>query len=560
MPYFPMFVNLREKTVLVVGGGSVARRKVEKLLPFGPKIRIVSPRIDPDLARLSEVAVTQRDFRAEDLLPRPAMVIAATDDREVNHRVFRLCREREIPVNVADDPDACTFLFPALVHQGEFCAGISTGGASPTAAIYFKERFQGMLPENLDDLLSWLEEQRLTLKRTVPEQARRAGIFRRMFDECLERGRPLTQEERENCLNGFSGGNVSIVDAGGERAGEITVEGLRLVQRCQAVVYDGSVDPALLEAAPESAERIALSLDEEEADQKLGERLTTLAQSGLRVVWLRNDGGPVPAAVREALQRGRISWQSVPETGETDGRLLSDIRIGITGTAEIARKQRRAFAALGAQTHWISRANVKERDLSWFWDEAAQSAGWLVFTSANGARIFGEAMKRGNVSPRTLSGWNLAAIGPATAGMLERNGLRASLVPRVYTGRELALSLAQQAGRGEPIWLLRSAIGTKTLPDLLKERGFAVREIPLYDLEESRTPQALPELNYLTFSSASGVDRFFGTYGGVPEGVRCVCIGSVTAQALERRTDAPFLLGDDISVSGMVKAIVRDSL
>ena len=251
---------------------------------------------------------------------------------------------------------------------------------------------------------------------------------------------------------------------------------------------------------------------------------------------------------------------AVPEAVPANCQLLAGIRVGITGTEEIARKQRRALATLGAETHWVSRAAVKARDLTRLREDLGRDAGWLVFTSANGARIFGETVKEGGVLPQSIFAWKLAAIGPATAQMLERYGLRASLVPRVYTGRELALSLAQQAGRGEPIWLLRSAIGTKTLPDLLKERGFAVREIPLYDLEESRTPQALPELNYLTFSSASGVDRFFGTYGGVPEGVRCVCIGSVTAQALERRTDAPFLLGDDISVSGMVKAIVRDSL
>ena len=70
------------------------------------------------------------------------MVIAATDDRETNHTVAALCREKNIPENVADDPAACTFLFPALVQQGEFSAGISTGGASPTAAAYFKDRLR----------------------------------------------------------------------------------------------------------------------------------------------------------------------------------------------------------------------------------------------------------------------------------------------------------------------------------------------------------------------------------------------------------------------------------
>ena len=117
MPYFPMFIDLKDKPVLIVGGGAVALRKLEKLRPYGPALTVVAPEISPEIEAAPDVTVRHRAFQREDLCPPPAMVIAATDDRETNHTVAALCREKNIPVNVADDPAACTFLFPALVQQ-----------------------------------------------------------------------------------------------------------------------------------------------------------------------------------------------------------------------------------------------------------------------------------------------------------------------------------------------------------------------------------------------------------------------------------------------------------
>ena len=134
MPFFPMFTDLRGKRILVLGGGKVALRKVGKLLPFGGKITVVAPEITE---QMPEVNWVKRPFRVTDLWPRPALVIAATDDHPVNARAAKLCRLLGIPVNVADDGKQSSFLFPGLVTRGDFCAGISTGGASPTAAVVF---------------------------------------------------------------------------------------------------------------------------------------------------------------------------------------------------------------------------------------------------------------------------------------------------------------------------------------------------------------------------------------------------------------------------------------
>ena len=196
MAYFPFFVDLEGQRGLIVGGGTVALRKAEKLLPYGPALTVVAPEPVSELAALP-VELTRREFQPEDL-DRADFVIAATDNEEENHRISALCQERKIPVNVVDDKAACSFLFPALVRRGNLSVGVSTGGSSPTAAIWLKEQIVGLLPEQTEEILTWLEVQRPLLKERLPDQRARAACFARLFAACLERGRPLTEEERDN--------------------------------------------------------------------------------------------------------------------------------------------------------------------------------------------------------------------------------------------------------------------------------------------------------------------------------------------------------------------------
>lgn len=196
MAYFPFFVDLEGQRGLIVGGGTVALRKAEKLLPYGPALTVVAPEPVSELAALP-VELTRREFQPEDL-DRADFVIAATDNEEENHRISALCQGRKIPVNVVDDKEACSFLFPALVRRGNLSVGVSTGGSSPTAAIWLKEQIEGLLPEQTEEILTWLEAQRPLLKERLPDQRARAARFARLFAACLERGRPLTEEERDN--------------------------------------------------------------------------------------------------------------------------------------------------------------------------------------------------------------------------------------------------------------------------------------------------------------------------------------------------------------------------
>lgn len=682
MPHFPLFVDLTGRPALVVGGGAVAERKLRKLAPYGPRCTVVAPEVTASVAAMEGVEVRRRAFSPEDLEPRPALVIAATGDPAVNRQVSDLCRERNIPVNVADDPVLCSFLFPALVQQGSFSAGISTGGASPTAAAYFKERLADLLPENLEELLDWLEEQRPALKAAIPDQTRRAGAFHRLFDACMEKGAPLTEEETACCVGGGAiMGSVALVGAGCGKADLITLRGLRLLQQCQAVVYDDLIDPALPDAAPEGALRIYMgkrsgrhSAPQEEISRKLIE----LAQSGLRVVRLKGgdpylfgrggeemlalraagipctevpgipsaigipaeagipvthrgvsrglhivtahtantadglpedfdalarlDGtlvflmglGQLPKIVRRLLDAGKsgdtpaavLSGGNAPHPVTIRSTLrdieaaakdavspvvilvggvaamdlrrgpLAGVRVGVTGTEEIAAKQCPALERLGAETFRLAASHVRDLHPEPVWETARPH--WLVFTSGNGVkRFFRHLEEQGKALP-PCPGRKFAVIGGATRQVLASFGIQADLCPEVFTGEALARALAETARPEEEILLLRSADGSPVLREILERRGFTVRDVATYALEAEASAPLPDRLNYLTFSSAGGVELFFRQYGSLPEGTQCVCIGPVTARALEQHTAEPYLMAEDISAAGLLNAILKD--
>ena len=130
MAYFPLFVDLDGRTGLIVGGGAVALRKAQKLLPYGPRLMVVAPEINPGFRELQGVELLQRPFADADL-DGCAFAVAATDDRALNHRVAKLCGQNSIPVNVADSREDSTFLFPALLRRGELSVGVCGGGLGP---------------------------------------------------------------------------------------------------------------------------------------------------------------------------------------------------------------------------------------------------------------------------------------------------------------------------------------------------------------------------------------------------------------------------------------------
>lgn len=311
MAWFPFFTELSGREGLIVGGGTVALRKIRKLLPFGPRLTVVAPEIQPQIREISGLTLLECPFQPEDMKNNLAFVIAATDDSEENHAIAAACRERKIPVNVVDDPKACTFLFPALVHRGKLTVGISTGGASPTAAVRLKEEIGDLLPEGYGEILDFLEEKRPEVKKLVPEK-KHAGTMKRLCEECLKQGGPLTEEDYLQILRDTKDrkGKVALVGAGCGKADLLTLRAMRLLRSCDAVVYDDLIDPEILGMVPESARRLYMgkrSGVHSASQEEISRTLVELGREGLNVVRLKGGdpfvfgrGGEEALALKEA--------------------------------------------------------------------------------------------------------------------------------------------------------------------------------------------------------------------------------------------------------------------
>lgn len=199
MSYFPFFIELAGEEGLIAGGGMVALRKIRKLLPYGPRLSAAAPDFLPELETVPGLTLLRQPFE-ETMLDGKRFVVAATDDLALNRQIAEACRQRKILVNVVDDREACGFLFPALVQRGALSIGISTGGASPSGAIYWKERIAGMVPEDFGELLEYLDSLRERAKEEIPTERARAVFFADLFARCMKEGFPLDENVLEQRL------------------------------------------------------------------------------------------------------------------------------------------------------------------------------------------------------------------------------------------------------------------------------------------------------------------------------------------------------------------------
>lgn len=141
---YPAFVDVRGRTCVVVGGGDVAARRVDRLLASGAAVLVISPRVTAGLAglgRRGSVTLVEREYREGDL-EGAFMAFAATGDRAVNRRVAAEAAEHGILFNAADDPALCSFFVPAVVERGPLVIAVSTGGRSPALARRLRERLE----------------------------------------------------------------------------------------------------------------------------------------------------------------------------------------------------------------------------------------------------------------------------------------------------------------------------------------------------------------------------------------------------------------------------------
>jgi precorrin-2 dehydrogenase/sirohydrochlorin ferrochelatase len=195
MRYYPIFLDLRGRRCTVVGGGRVAERKVMALLRAGASVRVISPAVTPRLALLAarqKIDLTPRAYRPADLdVPaaarvkrprgvRPVLVFAATDSPQTQTAIQKRAEQIGALVNAADDARESDFIVPASFAQGDLLVAISTSGSSPALARRLRRQLQLTLGREYRSYLLFLREARKQVMATVPEEARRAKIFRQL--------------------------------------------------------------------------------------------------------------------------------------------------------------------------------------------------------------------------------------------------------------------------------------------------------------------------------------------------------------------------------------------
>jgi uroporphyrin-III C-methyltransferase/precorrin-2 dehydrogenase/sirohydrochlorin ferrochelatase len=328
--YFPVFFDLTGQTVLIVGGGEVALRKISMLERTGALITVVAPEIAPEvmaLAAAGKLKIAIREFLPEDL-DGARLVIVATSRRAVNRWIAKLSESRNIPVNVVDDAQASRFIVPAIIDRDPVLVAISTGGTSPVLARRWRERLEALIPARIGELATWLKALRRASRGKLRDTDERRRFFEAVVDgpaarRFLDGDQPGAQRIAQQLLATTStapraAGDVTLVGAGPGDPELLTLKALRALQDADVILHDRLVAPAVLDLARRDAARICVgkaagSIGSTQED--INALLIELANQGKRVVRLKG-GDPFVfgrgGEELQALAKARINFSVVP--------------------------------------------------------------------------------------------------------------------------------------------------------------------------------------------------------------------------------------------------------
>ncbi|MCP4433125.1 MAG: uroporphyrinogen-III C-methyltransferase [Gammaproteobacteria bacterium] len=302
MNFFPVFLDIKNKPCLVVGAGNIAARKMELLLKAGASVKVIAGKIGDQVKELQHRHSIQCEVRAfnDGDLEQVVLVIAATDDRELNERISSLAKTRQIPVNVVDNPDLCSFITPSIIDRDPVQIAISTGGSSPVIARHIRTQLESSIPACYGELARLFADHRLLVKKAFPNVEER----RRFWESVLEG--PVAEytfsgrvEEAGNLLNKLISesnsapnfqGEVYLVGAGPGDPDLLTFKALRLMQKCDVVVYDRLVSESILELVRRDAEKIyagKASANHSLSQESINQLLIRLAKEGKCVLRLK---------------------------------------------------------------------------------------------------------------------------------------------------------------------------------------------------------------------------------------------------------------------------------
>lgn len=349
MSLLPIFLKLDGRPGLIVGAGNVALEKLHTLLPTGLRIRVIAPEAKPAVQALSaegRIEWIQRAFEVEDVVGN-FVVIAATDNSEVNATVHAESVRRGILVNSVDDPPHCDFYFGSIVRRGDLQVAISTAGESPAVAQQLRREIDERLPEDLGPWLKEIGRLRREILATHPAGEDRKALLHRLakrqflsaqnedgkardFSRAAEGTISNSASATERSLSREDNvGKVYLVGAGPGDPDLLTVKAQRLIQSAEVILHDDLVTPAILDLASPAAELVNVG-------KRCGTKIITQEEiNALMVSYARDHRTVVRLKSGDPLIFGRAAEEMA---ALTDAGVAFEVVPGITA----------AFAAAAA--------------------------------------------------------------------------------------------------------------------------------------------------------------------------------------------------------------------
>ncbi|WP_394261600.1 siroheme synthase CysG [Moraxella boevrei] len=325
MKTLPLFFNLQNCPVLLVGGGEVAMRKAELLAQVGANITFVAPAFEPQLLQKFQQhhQFIQDDYQ-EKYLKNQRLVIACTDNQIVNEQVFYDSDRQYIPVNVVDNPELCRFIFPAIVDREPVTVAISSNGTSPVLARLLRAKLESLLPQNLGKLAELAGKYRQTVKQKLPHITARRQLWEKVFggetltaqasdfgitseiaEQIFANDFDKAEQQLADLIEMFANdyqdkgaekiGKVYIVGAGAGDPDLLTFKALRYMQQADIVFYDNLVSEPILNLCRRDASKIYVGKKANNhavAQETINDLLMQHAKFGKRVLRLKG-GDPL---------------------------------------------------------------------------------------------------------------------------------------------------------------------------------------------------------------------------------------------------------------------------
>ena len=294
MKLYPLFADLKGRRALVVGGGTVAARKVAALLKANANVRVGAIEINDEVRTLhaqGRIELRHGPFE-ESWLDCVWLVVAATNDVAVNRRIAEAAEPRQCFVNVVDDAKLSTFHVPAVVDRSPLIVAISSGGGAPMLARWVRERLERLLDHGIGAAAKWLEGHRANIRARRADVSSRRTFYQRILDDAVWRRRDrddvLTRYLREDET---VHGSVTLVGAGPGDPGLLTLRALRALNEADVILHDRLVSEAVLDLARRDAERIdagkRVGEDHDVAQARIHALMRDHARAGRRVVRLK---------------------------------------------------------------------------------------------------------------------------------------------------------------------------------------------------------------------------------------------------------------------------------